>query len=254
MVCPILISVSVMPGAFSARASPPVPAMTASAVTRINVLSDMRCLLLFRVIYIVWWREALRLGSPARSGLSSISGARPRRSSMTRRLGNARRLAPARPCRSDRTRNSGSRPSAPCPDYKTSARRPGPPAGGRGRAQLAHRRARLTPRSCAPREHRSTEECRRHIFPPALRCDRQNIAEARPGPAVPAHQLQRLDRMEVAGTGVDLDSRQQAGQFQILNIRRLLHDVLAAQIVAALLQGLNQRGRGVVGLDIADLG
>ena len=55
----------------------------------------------------------------------------------------------------------------------------------------------------------------------------------------PAVQLQRADRVEVGGAGAELDARQQHRQFQTVQVRRLLHDVLARQLVAALLQHLH---------------
>ena len=48
------------------------------------------------------------------------------------------------------------------------------------------------------------------------------------------------------GAGVDLDAGQQHVGREILQVRRLLHDVLAGEIVAALLQHLHQGLRRAV--------
>src|SRR3984957_20140156 len=71
-------------------------------------------------------------------------------------------------------------------------------------------------------------------------------AEQVPLLALEPHHLQLLDRGEVGRPGVDLDARQQRVGLEILQARRLLHDVLAREIVAALLQHLHQRLRDAV--------
>src|ERR1700730_6496213 len=60
-----------------------------------------------------------------------------------------------------------------------------------------------------------------------------DVAEAFPGLALEPHELNRGDRRKVGGAGVDLDAGQQAAEFQVFDAGRLLHDVLAREIVAA---------------------
>src|SRR5262245_149671 len=69
----------------------------------------------------------------------------------------------------------------------------------------------------------------------------QHLAEQHPALAVEAGELHLLDRIEVRRTGVELDARQQHGQLQVLDAGGLAHDVLAREIVAALLEDLDQR-------------
>src|SRR5260370_40626886 len=63
-----------------------------------------------------------------------------------------------------------------------------------------------------------------------------DVAEPLPGFALKPHELQLRKRGKVAGAGVDLDARQQAAQLKPFYAGRLLHDVLAREIVATLLQ------------------
>src|SRR3954468_2318383 len=58
--------------------------------------------------------------------------------------------------------------------------------------------------------------------------------------------LHLLDRVEVRRAGVDLDARQRHPGFEILQASGLGHDILAREIVAALLQHLHQRARHAV--------
>src|ERR1700744_2656605 len=73
-----------------------------------------------------------------------------------------------------------------------------------------------------------------------------DLAEQVPLLALEAHHLELADRREVGRRGVDLDARQQRVGLEILQARRLLHHVLAREIVAALLQHLHQRLRHAI--------
>src|SRR6516225_5878574 len=57
--------------------------------------------------------------------------------------------------------------------------------------------------------------------------------------AVEAPHLSLPDRREIGRAGIDRDAGQQHWQFEILQAGRLLHHVLAGQLIAALLQHLN---------------
>src|SRR5262249_37557129 len=72
-------------------------------------------------------------------------------------------------------------------------------------------------------------------------------AEQFPARAVEADHLHLLDRRKIARTGVDPDARQQHAQLEIFQIGRLPHDVLAREVVAALLEHLDQRLRLQIG-------
>src|SRR4051812_34000895 len=61
--------------------------------------------------------------------------------------------------------------------------------------------------------------------------------------------LHLFDRVEVRRTGVDLDARQRHAGFEILQIGGLVHDILAREVVAALLQHLHQGARHAVAVD-----
>src|SRR3954471_10230759 len=60
-----------------------------------------------------------------------------------------------------------------------------------------------------------------------------------PALAVKTGQLYLLDRIEIGWTGIDLDTRQQHGNFEILEPRRLSHDIFVRQIVTALPENAN---------------
>src|SRR5258708_33667963 len=60
-----------------------------------------------------------------------------------------------------------------------------------------------------------------------------DVAEALPGLALEFHELNRGDRGEVGGAGIDLDAREQKAELQISDAGRLLHDVGPREIVAA---------------------
>src|SRR6185312_15135010 len=79
---------------------------------------------------------------------------------------------------------------------------------------------------------------------------RQHVAEELPGLAVELGELLLLDRVVIGRAGVDLDTRQQHGGLEPLEVRRLLHHVLAREIVTALLQHLHHRRRFVVAEDV----
>src|SRR3954447_16281853 len=67
--------------------------------------------------------------------------------------------------------------------------------------------------------------------------------------AVESRHLHLLDREIVARAGVDLDARQQHPEFEILEVARLLHDVLAREFVAALLEHVNHSLRQKIAVD-----
>src|SRR5690242_443074 len=69
---------------------------------------------------------------------------------------------------------------------------------------------------------------------------RHDLAEPLPGLAVETGKLHVLDREKLGGRRAHLDAGQQHGGGKV-EMRRLLHDVFSRQIVAALLQDLNQR-------------
>src|SRR6185503_6805715 len=79
---------------------------------------------------------------------------------------------------------------------------------------------------------------------------RQYVAEYLPALAFEARQLDGLDRVEIRGAGVDLDTRQQHWIFETLQACRLLHDVLAREVVATLLQDLGHGGPGRIAVDM----
>src|SRR5437763_15782551 len=70
-----------------------------------------------------------------------------------------------------------------------------------------------------------------------------HLAEPLPDLAVPARQLLLPDRMVVGRAGIDADAGQQGGRLEIVQGGRLLQDVLAREIVVALLQHLQHRLR-----------
>ena len=61
-------------------------------------------------------------------------------------------------------------------------------------------------------------------------------------------KLHLTDRAEVGRRGVDLHARQKHRQFEVLEVGRLLHDVFARKVGAALLEHLNHRLRGAEGI------
>src|SRR5262245_7471839 len=71
-------------------------------------------------------------------------------------------------------------------------------------------------------------------------------AEPLPPLACEAMHLHLLDGIEVGGASIDLDAGQQHAEFETLQVRGLLHHVNAREIVAALLEHLNERLRNAV--------
>src|SRR4029450_5026788 len=67
-----------------------------------------------------------------------------------------------------------------------------------------------------------------------------DLAKQLPGFALEPLQLNLRDRSKVGRRRVDLDARQQAAEFEVLDAGCLLHDVLAREIVAAGFQDLNE--------------
>src|SRR5712691_4276187 len=98
----------------------------------------------------------------------------------------------------------------------------------------------------APDQRRTTPQARRGAQHPghkrsAADIGADDIAEQLPGIALEPHQLKLGKRGKVAGAGVDLDAGQQATELKPSYVGRLPHDVLAREIVATLLQYLDQR-------------
>src|SRR5919204_4887744 len=85
---------------------------------------------------------------------------------------------------------------------------------------------------------------------PSLLLVRDHLAEELELLAIEALELHRFDRREVARTGADGDAREQRLDAEALQTRRLLHDVLARERVAALLEHLLERGRHRVAVDV----
>ena len=65
-------------------------------------------------------------------------------------------------------------------------------------------------------------------------------AEVLPSVALEPSKLHLLDRREIKRAGVHRDTGQQIGGSEVFDVRGLLHDVLASQVVAALLQHVGQ--------------
>src|SRR6476620_5146439 len=68
----------------------------------------------------------------------------------------------------------------------------------------------------------------------------QYVAEPHPALAVELDQLLLGDRIVLIGTGIDLDPGQQHWQLEVLQVGRLLDDVLARKIIAGLFQDLDR--------------
>src|SRR6476659_3841351 len=66
---------------------------------------------------------------------------------------------------------------------------------------------------------------------------------------VESRHLHLLDGEIVGRAGVDLDARQQQPEFEVLEVGRLPHDVLAGELVAALLEHLNHGLRCQITVD-----
>src|SRR5262249_34531376 len=101
-------------------------------------------------------------------------------------------------------------------------------------------------RSSSRRENKSQHSEQRRSSPALLKTQRsatragKNLAEQLPTSAVEFLKLHLLDRIEIVGAGVERDARQQKRQLQIMKARRLLHLVLAGEIVAAHLEDFDQ--------------
>src|SRR5271170_7828159 len=67
----------------------------------------------------------------------------------------------------------------------------------------------------------------------------QHVAEANPALAVEFGQLLLRVWIIVGRTGIELDARQQQRQLQIVDVRRLLANILAGEIVAGLFENLH---------------
>ena len=84
----------------------------------------------------------------------------------------------------------------------------------------------------------------------------QQVAEQLPALAVEFCELHLPDRAEIGRRRVDLHARQHHRQLEILDVGRLPHDVLAGEIVAALLEHLHHVRRGgerVSGVGVREL-
>src|SRR5690348_7172664 len=84
------------------------------------------------------------------------------------------------------------------------------------------------------------------IMRPFMAASLDDLAVRHPTRAVEPRELLGLEREEVVGPGVHLDPGARERQLQVLQVRRLLHHVLAREVVAALLEHLHQRLRGAV--------
>src|SRR5581483_7519767 len=78
----------------------------------------------------------------------------------------------------------------------------------------------------------------------------EDRAEQLPALAVELHHLQLLVDAIVLGRGVVDDARQREIELDVLQAGRLLHDVLAGQVVAAGLQHMDQELRGRVAVRV----
>src|SRR2546423_3199769 len=90
----------------------------------------------------------------------------------------------------------------------------------------------------------------RSIIRPSMALLAQHVAEQHPLLAVEALELHRLDRREVVAAGGDADPGQQGVDAKALHVGRLLHDVLARQVVAALLEDLGDGRAHRVAVDV----
>src|SRR6185312_3557919 len=75
-----------------------------------------------------------------------------------------------------------------------------------------------------------------------------DLGEIDPVLAVETRPHHAGDRVVVGGTGVDVDTRQQHCDMEVMKIGRLAHDVLARQVVATLFQYLHHSLRDRVGV------
>src|SRR5262245_58814788 len=78
----------------------------------------------------------------------------------------------------------------------------------------------------------------------------ENRAEQLPALAVEAHHLLLLVDAVVVRRGVALDARQREVELDILQIGRLFQHVLARQVVAALLEHMDQELRGRIAIGV----
>src|ERR671931_2523137 len=85
---------------------------------------------------------------------------------------------------------------------------------------------------------------------PSLLLVRDHLAEELELLAVEALELHRFDRREVARAGADGDAREQRLDAEAFQTRCLLHDVLARERIAALLEHLLKRRRHRVAVDV----
>src|SRR5882672_4707778 len=77
---------------------------------------------------------------------------------------------------------------------------------------------------------------RRYCRTSAADIGADDLAKAFPGLALELHELQLRERSEIGGAGVRLDAGQQTAEFKVLDARGLLHDVFTGEVVAAVLQ------------------
>src|SRR5258706_8336156 len=81
-----------------------------------------------------------------------------------------------------------------------------------------------------------------------------HVTEELPLLAVEALQLHRFERRVIVRAGVYQDARQQRLEAQVLHVGSLAHDVLAREVVAALLQHLRERRANGVAVDVEVVG
>src|SRR3569832_1373739 len=82
------------------------------------------------------------------------------------------------------------------------------------------------------------------VWPSVAYLTGDDVTEQLPLLALESYHLELLDRSKIVRRGVDLDAGQQRVGLEILQARRLSHDVLAGEIVAAHLKHLHHGLRG----------
>src|SRR5262245_53231343 len=86
-------------------------------------------------------------------------------------------------------------------------------------------------RRSPPRSSRGGRHLVERLLASVAQIARDDVAEQVPLLTLKSHHLQLLDWREVGRRSVDLDSRQQRVGHEILETRRLPHDVVAGEVV-----------------------
>src|SRR5467141_1932984 len=123
----------------------------------------------------------------------------------------------------------------------------------RGRLSIRFRQKK-TPAACCGGLREAPEDRSSDAEASATDVGVDDVAEALPGLTLESLELNSGDRGEVGGAGIDLDARKQATELKSLDAGRLLHDVLAREIVAAGLQHMLERLRDGVGIHHKQIG